>query len=270
LSYKEVQIHKKKQYKPTLFFFHFKALNFVEKNMIYLQIISILLAVTLGGKGDNPPGTKMISEGFYSDITEVRNIDWREYVYWEKRVNGDTSEQYLNSLPDSSYWKYPGLSFNEYYAQPKYNNCPVVCISYAQAVSYCQWRSDRVNENYYRKKNKIQYTTQIDYSKVIIPVVVTYRLPSPAEWEKLAALDGTAKSVFSSQGNYGQAVCSMKSDASGLCDMAGNVSEMTSMQGIAKGCSFTNKAEEFNIKTDFTYNKPTFWLGFRCVCDKTK
>lgn len=235
--------------------------------MIYLHIISILLAFGLSGKGDNPPGTKKVSEKFYVDEAEVRNIDWREYLYWEKRVNGDSSEQYLNAIPDSSYWKCPELTFKEYYTNPKYNKYPVVCISYTQAVNYCKWRSDRVNENLYRKKNKISYQDKLDFTALVIPKEVTYRLITPEEWEKLAVSDGTSKSVFAGKGTHPQQDCSMKFDVSGFCDLAGNVSEMTSKEGVAKGCSFLSQTTDFNVKTDVKYTTPAFWLGFRCACE---
>jgi formylglycine-generating enzyme required for sulfatase activity len=51
----------------------------------------------------------------------------------------------------------------------------------------------------------------------------------------------------------------------GLYNMIGNVTEMTNMKGIAKGGSFRNYLSDITIKTDYLYNKPKEWLGFRCV-----
>ena len=40
---------------------------------------------------------------------------------------------------------------------------------------------------------------------------------------------------------------------------------MTSEKGIAKGGSWIHTEEETTVEKDFNYQKPTKWLGFRCV-----
>jgi formylglycine-generating enzyme required for sulfatase activity len=51
----------------------------------------------------------------------------------------------------------------------------------------------------------------------------------------------------------------------GLYNMIGNVAEMTTQKGLAKGGSFRSSINSFTIRTGFSYNKPQEWLGFRCV-----
>jgi len=87
---------------------------------------------------------------FYMDETEIRNVDYREYVYWLKRVFVDNPEISQNALPDTLVWRSP-LAFNEpyveyYYRHPSYNEYPVVGVNWLQASDYCIWRTDRVNE----------------------------------------------------------------------------------------------------------------------------
>jgi len=87
---------------------------------------------------------------FYMDETEVRNVDWREYLYWLRRVYVDYPQVYKNALPDTLVWRSP-LGFNDpyvnnYLRHPAYNDYPVVGISWLQANDFCLWRSDRVNE----------------------------------------------------------------------------------------------------------------------------
>jgi formylglycine-generating enzyme required for sulfatase activity len=54
---------------------------------------------------------------FYMDETEVSNIDYREYVYWTKRVFGDNYPQvWRNSLPDTMCWR-EELAYNEPYVE---------------------------------------------------------------------------------------------------------------------------------------------------------
>ncbi|MEE2954177.1 MAG: gliding motility lipoprotein GldJ [Bacteroidota bacterium] len=88
---------------------------------------------------------------FYIDETEVRNVDYVEYLYWLKRVYGQSyPEVYTKALPDTLVWR-DKLGYNEpyvtqYLRHPAYQNYPVVGVSWAQANDYCAWRTDRVNE----------------------------------------------------------------------------------------------------------------------------
>lgn len=88
---------------------------------------------------------------FYIDETEVKNLDWLEYLYWLNRVFGvDYPEVYKKALPDTLVWR-DKLAYNEplvelYLRHPSYRDYPVVGISWLQANDYCSWRTDRVNE----------------------------------------------------------------------------------------------------------------------------
>lgn len=98
---------------------------------------------------NNTPRTVTVSS-FYMDETEVRNVDYREYLYWLRRVYVDYPEVYRRALPDTLVWRSP-MGFNDPYVQyyfrhPSYNNYPVVGVNWLQANDYCIWRTDRVNE----------------------------------------------------------------------------------------------------------------------------
>ena len=87
---------------------------------------------------------------FYMDQTEVKNVDYREYLHWIKRVFVDYPEVYKNALPDTLVWR-SALAYNEpyvdyYFRHPSYNEYPVVGVDWLQANDYCVWRTDRVNE----------------------------------------------------------------------------------------------------------------------------
>lgn len=98
---------------------------------------------------NNTPRRVTISS-FYIDKTEVRNVDWLEYLHWLSRVYPDSHEKFEQALPDTLVWR-SELSFNEpflenYFRHPAFSDYPVVGVSWKQADSYCRWRTDRVNE----------------------------------------------------------------------------------------------------------------------------
>jgi gliding motility-associated lipoprotein GldJ len=93
---------------------------------------------------------KVTVSSFYMDETEVRNVDYREYLYWLKRVFVDYPEVRRRALPDTLVWR-SRLGYNEpfveyYFRHPAYQNYPVVGVNWLQSNDYCAWRTDRVNE----------------------------------------------------------------------------------------------------------------------------
>lgn len=87
---------------------------------------------------------------FYMDETEVRNVDYREYLYWISRVFVDYPEVHRKALPDTLVWRDP-MAYNEpyveyYFRHPAYNTYPLVGVNWLQANDYASWRTDRVNE----------------------------------------------------------------------------------------------------------------------------
>lgn len=99
---------------------------------------------------NNVPRRVTVSS-FYMDETEITNVDYREYLHWISRVFVDYPEVYRKALPDTLVWRRP-MAYNEPYVQyyfrhPAYNDYPIVGVNWLQANDYCQWRTDRVNEN---------------------------------------------------------------------------------------------------------------------------
>lgn len=112
---------------------------------------------TMGEKGeyltaprDNKPRRITVSS-FYMDQYEIRNIDWREYTNWMKIVFGKTAPKLVEkSLPNYKIWR-EELAYNEpylenYFTHPAFDQYPIVGVTWEQAMDYCTWRTDRVNE----------------------------------------------------------------------------------------------------------------------------
>ena len=112
---------------------------------------------TIGEKGefvtaprDNKPRRITVSS-FYMDQYEIRNLDWREYTNWMQVVFGKTAPTLvLKTQPNVKIWR-EELAYNEpylenYFTHPAFDEYPVVGITWEQAMDYCQWRTDRVNE----------------------------------------------------------------------------------------------------------------------------
>lgn len=100
-------------------------------------------------KWDNTPRRVTVAS-FYMDETEVSNLDYLEYVYWIQRVYPGDRAKKESVLPDTLQWR-EQLAYNEpyiqnYFRHPAYADYPVVGVSWKQAVQYCAWRTDRVNE----------------------------------------------------------------------------------------------------------------------------
>lgn len=185
-----------------------------------------------------PPGTSKLSindSTLYVDNAEISNFNWEEYTYDLKKIFGENSKEYMNAQPDSTLKvdKFP--SINNYKASFS-RSYPVIGVSYDQAVDFCKWRSEKVNELF--KTN------------------VTYRLMTKKEWEVI--------SMFSDKFEKGYNVIGKGK----MLNFNDNVSEMVAEKGIAKGMNWKildTLTTTPNLHRDIHYDKPANWLGFRCI-----
>lgn len=105
-------------------------------------------------------------QSFYMDQTEVSNLQYREYLYWLRRVFVDYPEVYKGALPDTNVWRQK-LAYNEpfveyYLRHPAYKDYPVVGVNWLQATDFAAWRTDRVNEMILDRERLVKYDRNAD------------------------------------------------------------------------------------------------------------
>ncbi len=88
---------------------------------------------------------------FYMDKYEITNLNWNEYLHWADVVFGAVAPELVDmARPDKTVWRNE-MAYNDpyeenYFDHPAFSFYPVVGVSWKQAMAYCQWRTDRVNE----------------------------------------------------------------------------------------------------------------------------
>ena len=117
---------------------------------------------------NNSPNQQHV-QSFYMDETEVTNVMYMEYLDWLKRVYPPTEENYKNiyigALPDTLVWR-SALGYNEtmtnnYLRHPAYADYPVVGVNWIQAVEFCDWRTNRVNESILEQEGYLKRDAKI-------------------------------------------------------------------------------------------------------------
>ncbi|MBC7721993.1 MAG: SUMF1/EgtB/PvdO family nonheme iron enzyme [Pedobacter sp.] len=233
-----------------------------------------------------PPETVQLKDSLYIDKLEVTNAMWRSFTEsWLLEKEEDTAT-YKKMQPDSAVWYSLKFDYENYvksYAtSPTFSDYPVVGITYEQAIAFCEWRTERVNE-YLEKIRDAKFRS------------VIYRLPTEAEWElaatgkldivkfpygyeriKVATKYDTAKMFncrykdIDSARNTEQLLVAPSNSGTpnlyGIYNIIGNVGEMVSEKGLSKGGFYELAVENCKVKEKFSYKKPNRYLGFRCVC----
>mgnify|MGYP000148816588 CR=1 FL=1 len=261
------------------------------KNVLSLSLVALLVLcasfVLQTTKKFTPPGIVSVNDSLYFDETEISNLQWREYEDWVKQKFGASSPEHAKAIPDTLVWRV-ALSedyYEEQYYNPKFKDHPVVGISHEQAAAYCKWRTARVR----------QVMETDAKGKEVLPKSINYRLPSKAEWEEVARADFSEKTkqqLSKKKWQGAQLYNAVRYDSTyigtgkvnpkatitapvymylpnklGIHNLFGNVGEMISEEGVYKGGGWADKMDELKAEKDYSYEKPTATVGFRCACE---
>jgi len=153
----------------------------------------------------------------------------------------------LENVIDTSVWNSDN-QYKNYFNDKKFDDYPVVGVTFTNAVLYCCWKTKMENEE--NKKKNSPYTT-------------IYRLPFEAEWEYVAT-----KSSSEQTREITKAKSGVKNEF-GLYHLNDNVSEWTlssaeNGEKIIKGSSWKairKPDERIQVKNEFRDNA----TGFRIV-----
>jgi hypothetical protein len=128
------------------------------KNNILLLIVMIFISCSTHRlhseiniqKLGNPPGTERIDNNLFIDKTDISNLSYREFMFWNSRIYGKNSNEYKTIFPDTNQWSKLDPSYKlldaTYLWHPAYQEYSVMGVSNSQAKLYSKWRSDRVME----------------------------------------------------------------------------------------------------------------------------
>lgn len=131
------------------------------KNEVFVEGGSFMQGSESGMPNETPMHNSSVSS-FYMDSTEVTRAQFAAFVR-------DTRYETLAEQNDSkTTWKTPGFI--------QRLTDPVVCVSWIDAIEYCNWRSDETDlpKCYTIDKDQLIETDR---------TAMGYRLPTEAEWE---------------------------------------------------------------------------------------
>lgn len=216
------------------------------------------------------------------DVTEVPGYMYKDYLATVAEKEGANSKSFQEKKPDFKTWQtlFEKLDAeeieNKFFEGDELALMPLVGISRKQAEEFCVWRTEMLEKELAQmpKRERAQF-----------PKKFRFRLPTANEWSRMRfltqqkrmmkQLDKIAesnkkafkfsKSKLMRNNDKLSHIYAVKDSKIGFFNVMGNVSEMTSEDGIAVGGSWFEANENKDFQQTFTYESPSAWLGFRCI-----
>lgn len=241
-----------------------------------------------------PSGKLMLEEqeevsvsGFFMFKTEVTNINWKEFVSFVKK-SGDKALLDRIQVANEN-WQNEAIG-KLYYTHPAYNEYPVVNVSHEAAQEYCKWLEKMLAQVYEIPVSKISVRLPVKQEWMYAAQGGHKYAPYPwggyylrnAKGCYLANFNkaiGTHSITFNQdKGEYEVVdatqipdmeltvpVTSFFPNDYELFNMSGNVAEMINDEGLAMGGSWNSTGYDIRISSEYKYEKPTPYVGFRPV-----
>lgn len=241
-----------------------------------------------------------ISDNLHASKFEVANLEYRIFL---NELKTNKPDDYKIAVVDSEQWQkkfayaHHEPLVNNYFWHPAYNNYPVVNISYEGAEMFCKWLTEKYNSTSMRNFKKVKFRLPANEEWELAArggrkgenypfgnylrdengkYMCNYRpmgdefISSNIDSKKFDVIIHSSVHVsqFMADGyTYTCNVNAFKPNGFGLYNMSGNVAEMVSEKGVARGGSWCNTGYDVRIESRMMYDKPSPLVGFRCFME---
>ncbi|OEJ99772.1 SUMF1/EgtB/PvdO family nonheme iron enzyme [Roseivirga misakiensis] len=226
--------------------------------------------------------TLPINQRICIGISETPAFMYKDFLAWVAEEKGMNSTEFKAAQPDYGTWTNLFPSIDKEKLEERFINSdqfalmPMVGISKAQAILYCEWRTEMF---------KVELAQMSKRERAAFPKKFEFRLPTANEWsrmrflvqekammKRLSKIANTNRKAFKFSKNriMGKSelikdIYADKDEKLGFYNLFSNVSEMTSTDGEAMGGSWFKKDEGKNFKMLTSYTGAQSWLGFRII-----
>lgn len=232
----------------------------------------------------------LYADSLYVAKTEVTNEEYLEFTQYIQRNHSDV---YSSVLPNSIKWKsVPNKpkAYEEYYFKhPAYKNFPVVNITNAQAVQFCEWKTIQLNNQLDNmpiekrdsvKAFNVRLPNRFEWRDAALGKLPTY---SKYTWKGTRMRDENGlfqcrfrytkgkikvgKKVIKASDDLLSPVNAFAPNSIGIYNMCGNVSEILHKDSIAVGGHWQSFDDEVTINSFIPVKEESPMIGFRYVVE---
>jgi len=272
---------------------------------IHLLLLFPLLFICAKLKWKVPENYVALNEKVAICKYELTVLEYKKYLLQMKLDS--SAEFYASQQPDSVSLQYLERAndyycnayYTGYFSYPGYHLFPMIGVSYDQVINFCRWKNSTQKEFTYRLPTPEEWDLAYGNNKLRI----ISKQKNKGNWyfynktirdslgisesSKVYAIDYNVSDLglliykdsiykyhkpehilYEGPAPQPCSIYDMVENERGLTNVASNVSEMTSVRGIAKGANFLLP---YNFsKAQIEYTKPEAWLGVRLVAERKR